>query len=276
MELVLVVKRRDLEAELGLPAGYAALDAERAERLRECIARRGFFVERRHAECDPELKQPIPYCLVQRGEDLLCVRRTKRSSEGRLHGAWSIGIGGHIEPQDRGDSSPQDRVPSRQEEHLAHNDAPSAKPRGIVERAARREILEELVLSLPSEAELVGWLNDDSNSVGAVHLGLVHVLRVENDAEVAIRETERLEGGFVPSAMLLAWRDAVIESNARTALRAGAPEARSPQRELRSFPSPSSSASHRELVPRDWDSLESWSQLALEALRPHDLAKARN
>ncbi|MBK9385174.1 MAG: hypothetical protein IPN34_10210 [Planctomycetes bacterium] len=268
MELVLVVKRRDLEVEFGLPVGYAALDVERAARVCELIDARGFFVERRHAEQDPELKQPIPYCIVQCGEELFCVRRTKRSSEGRLHGAWSIGIGGHIEPQDR--------MPPRQEQRLADNVALSTLPRGIVERAARRELCEELELPLPSGAELIGWLNDDSNAVGAVHLGLVHLLRVENAAEVAIRETERLEGGFVPSAVLHALRDHEVASSARTALRAVAREAGAPRGEPRSFPSPTSSASQRESVPPDWSSLESWSRLALEALRPHDLAAPRN
>jgi predicted NUDIX family phosphoesterase len=278
MELVLVVKRRDLEVELGLPVGYAPLEAAHAARLLELIEARGFFVERRHAEQDPELKQPIPYCLVQCGAELLCVRRTKRSSEGRLHGAWSIGIGGHIEPQDR---LPSVQDAPRQDGHLAHNVALSTSPRGIVERAARRELFEELELPLPSEAELIGWLNDDSNAVGAVHLGLVHLLRVENAAEVAIRETERLEGGFVPSAWLQtlrlhASRDTEATTNARTALRAVAREAGAPRGEPRSLVSPSSSTSQRELVPPDWSSLESWSRLALEALRPHDLAAPRN
>jgi predicted NUDIX family phosphoesterase len=274
MEFVLVVKRSDFVAELALPEGYAELDAARALRLHDLIETRGFFVERRHAEQDPDLKQPIPYCIVHDERSLLCVRRKKRSSEGRLHGAWSVGIGGHIEPMDR--------MPTRQGEREAHNGPSSTRLHRIVERAARREIHEELLLSPPSGAQLVGWLNDDSNSVGAVHLGLVHLLRVGDAAEVAIRETDRLEGGFVAGKELLALRERhellaqranETSSNARAALRAAAPTATAPLGECRSLPdSPHRTASNDEHVPRDWSSLESWSRLVLEALRPRDLA----
>jgi predicted NUDIX family phosphoesterase len=273
MEFVLVVKRRDFVAELALPQGYAPLDASRAAALRALIATRGFFVERRHAELDPELKQPIPYCVVHDGHAVLCVRRSKRSSEGRLHGAWSVGIGGHIEPQDH--------LTTSQESSEAHNLARSShaalasshQVHDVVARAARRELHEELLLSLPSEARLVGWLNDDANPVGAVHLGLVHLLRVECAAEVAIRETERLEGGFVPHDALTALRVNGTPTNAPTAPLAGAAESISPRGERRSFPSPHSlEASCDGPVPRAWDSLESWSRLVLEALRPSDLA----
>jgi predicted NUDIX family phosphoesterase len=273
MEFVLVVKRRDFVGELALPQGYAALDGSRAAALRALIATRGFFVERRHAEQDPELKQPIPYCVVHDGSALLCVRRSKRSSEGRLHGAWSVGIGGHIEPQDH--------LPPRQESSEAQNlarsshasSASSHQVRDVVARAAWRELHEELLLSLPSEARLVGWLNDDANPVGAVHLGLVHLLRVERAAEVAIRETERLEGGFLPHEALLALRGQAPSSIAPTAPLVGAVESGSPRGERRSFPAPHSLEAYGDgPVPRAWDSLESWSRLVLEALRPSDLA----
>ena len=51
-----------------------------------------------------------------------------------------------------------------------------------------------------------GLLNDDSSAVGQVHLGLVY----EGDAAgrpVAIRETDKLSGGFVTAAEVAAASD---------------------------------------------------------------------
>jgi predicted NUDIX family phosphoesterase len=46
----------------------------------------------------------------------------------------------------------------------------------------------------------VGLLNDDSNAVGAVHVGLVQVITVR--APVGIRETQQLEGRLVSTGDL--------------------------------------------------------------------------
>jgi predicted NUDIX family phosphoesterase len=52
----------------------------------------------------------------------------------------------------------------------------------------------------------VGLINDDSNAVGSVHLGIVHVLEVERP-EVASRESELVECGFETLEQLLADRE---------------------------------------------------------------------
>jgi predicted NUDIX family phosphoesterase len=51
----------------------------------------------------------------------------------------------------------------------------------------------------------VGIINDDSNSVGAVHVGVVQVVTVTGT--VAIRETDRLEGRMVSMEDLRVLRD---------------------------------------------------------------------
>lgn len=59
-----------------------------------------------------------------------------------------------------------------------------------------REWAEELLADWAPEPVLVGLLNDDSDPVGAVHVGLVY--RVEAKGRpVAVRETHKLEGAFV-------------------------------------------------------------------------------
>ena len=184
MEFVFVVPRRQLFPE-AYPHGFESHGSEAAASVWEAIQRDGFFVERARAEVTPNWKQPIPYVVVAGPTGVLCVKRTKRGGEARLHDKLSIGIGGHVEPQDlpRGLSSGDDR--SRIE---------------LVRRAALRELSEELELpeSSPRDLVPVGLLNDDSNPVGAVHVGLVCVLWTQDVERVRVRERENLVGEVLP------------------------------------------------------------------------------
>ena len=108
------------------------------------------------------------------GGEVLLLRRTTRGGEARLFGKHTIGVGGHINPID----------------------LETATSRGAIGAAgAQRELDEELVIQGTRTLRTVGIINDDSNPVGAVHVGLVQVLQV--DGEVSIREHEQLEGQFV-------------------------------------------------------------------------------
>ena len=91
----------------------------------------------------------------------------------------SIGVGGHINPED-----------------LAGQPADAGIRPDPVSAASRREVAEELDVRGDYALRPVGILNDDSNPVGAVHLGLVQVLTV--DGTVSIREKDVLEGQLVP------------------------------------------------------------------------------
>ena len=194
MEFVLVVPRTELFPKC-FPLGLVPFGADRPEEaFRECVDRHGFYVEREYAERTPTLKQVIPYSLVVRrgaspiplrgGGDVLCLRRTKRGGEARLHDKLSIGVGGHINPVD---STPfvVDGVMRRDP----------------IAAATRREVSEEeLEIRGAWEVSAVGLLNDDTNAVGAVHVGLVQIVTV--DGSVAVRETDQLEGSFATSGEL--------------------------------------------------------------------------
>jgi predicted NUDIX family phosphoesterase len=203
MEFVFVVPRSALFPDF-YPHGLIrfqdapAAEASCVSRLafEASIARDGFFVERAVAERTPSWKQIIPYTIVQCGERILLTRRTKNGGEARLHDKHSIGIGGHINPVDD-----------------CAGDVRNPLPAG-----ARREIGEELEVTGSSELRPVGVLNDDSNSVGAVHAGVVHVLRV--DGTVEVREREQLEGRLVTPSELreLAERGANLETWTRLLL----------------------------------------------------------
>ena len=66
----------------------------------EAVAAHGEFRPRDEAETDPSWKQIIPYLLLRDGERILLMRRTKAGADERLHDRYSIGVGGHINPED--------------------------------------------------------------------------------------------------------------------------------------------------------------------------------
>ena len=178
MEFVLVVPRQRLFDDR-YPHGFEPFTDGGGERegVLERIAAHGYFVERRHAERDPMLKQVIPYALFERGTggELFLMRRLGKGGEARLHGKMSVGVGGHINPVD-GASDP-------------------------LRAGLEREVEEEVEVDGAWEASPVGILNDDATAVGAVHFGLVY--RVRTEGAVRVRETDALEGAFTPREEVL-------------------------------------------------------------------------
>ena len=59
------------------------------------------FMDRDLAEKDFEYKQIIPYVVLRFGDSVFSYVRGKKSTESRLVSNRSIGVGGHIEPNDR-------------------------------------------------------------------------------------------------------------------------------------------------------------------------------
>ena len=70
------------------------------------------------------------------------------------------------------------------------------KSLGEARETALRELEEELVLPEKGQLSVVGMVNDESNPVGSVHFGLVHLLRLETPS-AEVREKDQLEGKFV-------------------------------------------------------------------------------
>lgn len=176
MESVYVVPRTELFPE-SYPQGFAALEGAAAGQVARLIAERGFFVERERAEQEPTWKQVIPYLVVTCPDGVLLLKRTKRGGDARLHDKLSIGVGGHLNPVD------------------AEGEGLGAR-RGLVARGAQRELHEELGLEVDAAPAVLGLINDDSNPVGAVHVGLVGVVQLDHPPTIA--ETEVLEGQVVP------------------------------------------------------------------------------
>lgn len=152
-EQVLVVERKVLE-QVGLFNGLA-FDVDR---YLQKIFVQGVphFLPRWQAEKDSAYKQLIPYVIIGYNGRYLTYVRGRRAGEARLVGLRSIGIGGHI--------NPADDMPlfndNFYEAYLT---------------AVEREVAEEVSVETGHTDSIVALLNDDSNDVGSVHLGLVHL-----------------------------------------------------------------------------------------------------
>jgi len=139
-------------------------------------------------EDDPSLKQLIPYCVLSWRDaagtpHYFAYTRGGGQSEARLRAKRSVGIGGHIASTDG-----------------EHGDDTS------YDAGMRRELAEEIAIDGTWESRCVGLINDDSNAVGSVHLGIVHVLELQQPS-VSSRESELVECGFETLEALLAARD---------------------------------------------------------------------
>ncbi len=141
------------------------------------------FIDRPDAENDPSYKQIIPYVIMSCNGKVLSYVRGKRAGETRLVGNRSIGIGGHINPVD-------DEIP------LFGTDY-----RDVYVTALTREIEEEVHVAANHTDQIVALLNDDSNPVGQVHLGIVHHWKLDSE-DVERREQMITQMEFLTPAQL--------------------------------------------------------------------------
>lgn len=141
---------------------------------------------RKEVEQDPGYKQLIPYVILRHcdgdgRQQVFQYTRGTGMGEGRLHRKRSVGIGGHISSVDVGE-----------------NTSGNAYLEGM-----RRELEEEVIVESPYSIRCVGMINDDATDVGRVHLGLVHMLDLQQP-RVRPREQDLLECSFQPVEELLA------------------------------------------------------------------------
>jgi predicted NUDIX family phosphoesterase len=172
-ERVLCFKRAFLE-ELGVFQGLS-LDVEKYLPLL-ASASHPVYLNRSDAETDRRYKQLIPYVLVICNDRILRYQRGRGGQEERLHGFYSVGIGGHISEEDN---------------ELFSNSL------GYHE-GMQRELNEEVAIDAVKEA-LVAVINDDSTEVGCVHFGVVHIVYVANESVAGQRSGIR-GPEFIPIA----------------------------------------------------------------------------
>lgn len=127
-----------------------------------------------NAEANTDFKQPIPYILLRRGNEVYCTERLEGAGESRLHNKISLGIGGHM-----------------------NKTADTFS--GCLKENALREFDEELQITPSLDGEIVpfdilGFVNDEENEVGRVHICILMAMTIHEDFEAKIKETEQLRG----------------------------------------------------------------------------------
>lgn len=158
-------------------AGWYGLRTDGLDAFVAALERDGRYEARDRMERDPAFKQVIPYLVLRDGQHYFLMQRTDAGADARLHGRYSIGVGGHLNPGDGG-----------------------------LLGGLRREWQEELVADFVPEFHLVALLNDDTTEVGEVHLGAIYLAEAAS-RPVAIRETDKLSGVFALPAEVEAVAD---------------------------------------------------------------------
>jgi len=137
---------------------------------------------RGEVETDPAYKQLIPYVVLRCAGELFHYTRGAPGAEVRLRALRSVGLGGHISREDGPPASDPYRA-------------------GML-----RELTEEVEIQGPWTERPFGFIYDGRTPVGQVHVGIVHVIELEEPL-VWPREAAIDEAGFAAVRDLLRWRD---------------------------------------------------------------------
>ncbi|MFB2002551.1 NUDIX domain-containing protein [Staphylococcus aureus] len=185
-EQIIVVPRATLfDNEKNAFNGFLSKNDEKGSNIFNALSQ--YDVKRRgDMEEDPEFKQLISYCLLEnQSGEILVYERLSGGGEERLHGQSSIGVGGHM------------------------NDVLGADSINEVLRVnAQRELEEEVGLSAKDSQnmEYLGFINDDNNEVGKVHMGVVFKITVSSN-DVESKETDTLRIKWIEKGKIESYDD---------------------------------------------------------------------
>lgn len=142
-----------------------------------CMEQYGSYQLRWKVEQDSSWKQVIPYVIMETDERIMAAKRLK--GDPRLVGGYTVGMGGHINPED-GEM--------------------------LIETCIRRELEEETTFiwgkNLDSyEIHPISFVNV-RNEVSLMHICIPVRLKVCEYQEIQIREIEKLEGVWMKKSNL--------------------------------------------------------------------------
>ena len=181
-EKVLVVERSKIFAG----QTWHGINSENTIKYLKLILANYTFLPRGKVENDPSWQQIIPYLVLDVGGKIFMMRRKGNHTESRLSSMYSIGVGGHI---NKGDLKGLGKFSQAAQ----------------VFSLAKREFEEEVDYKGTYQTKFLGLLNDDSNEVGMVHLGLiVHLSGDSKDAKV---KDEHKSGEFVSFSDLAKYKN---------------------------------------------------------------------
>ena len=175
----MVVKRSDLFFE----NVWHGIETQNLQKYLTIIAKKHRFLPRSEVESDPNWQQIIPYLIFENQGKIFLMRRKSSHTDRRLSNLYSIGIGGHIDKEDIIKST------------KSMKSTRGTKGNELIFNWAKREFEEEIKYDGQFQENFLGFLNDDSNNVGRVHLGLV--IRLEGDSgKISVRD-EHKSGNLV-------------------------------------------------------------------------------
>lgn len=132
---------------------------------------KGIYIERTLAEGSDQFLQIIPYVVCKNNDKYLVYKRLKQSGEKRLHGFYSLGIGGHIN-EDDGRTTP-------------------------IENGLKREWYEEVAADM-KDIKFVGVVKNIC-SILSDHVGLVFFSHVD---KATIKESDKYKEEWMTKQQL--------------------------------------------------------------------------
>lgn len=173
---ILVVKRDVLFKDFYF-SGFVT--KEQMNYIPTILGKNEFQVRTPELEANPNFKQIISYIWIinPKTKQVFAYRRAGKKehyNENRLMNKISCGVGGHIDKEDAGWE--------------------------VIEKVMMRELKEEIKMDKYPVPKVVGFINDDSNEVGKVHMGVVAI--VETTDKVEKGDNEMVSGQFYSTGHL--------------------------------------------------------------------------
>ncbi len=175
-EIILAAPRSDVFQNEMLTFQGVNREDERIVNIMAQIEAHFFEIRRGDAEEDPRFKQPIPYVVIRRDDEVFVYERLAGGGESRLHNKLSLGFGGHMNPMEGAASFSE-----------------------VLKQNTDRELAEELYIREEDKQNIVtlGLINDDENDVGKVHIGILSALQLASAAQVEVKEKDQIAGRWM-------------------------------------------------------------------------------
>lgn len=175
-EIILAAPRSDVFQNEMLTFQGVNSEDERIVKIMAQIEAHFFEIRRGDAEEDPRFKQPIPYVVIRRDDEVFVYERLAGGGESRLHNKLSLGFGGHMNPMEGASSFSE-----------------------VLKQNTDRELAEELYIREEDKQNIVtlGLINDDENDVGKVHIGILSALQLASAAQVEVKEKDQIAGRWM-------------------------------------------------------------------------------
>ena len=179
-EMILVAPREEVFAKETLTFQGVNSDQETIQKIMTQIERHFSEMRRGDAEENPSFKQPIPYVVIKREDEIFVYERLEGGGEARLHNKLSLGFGGHM------------------------NFAAGLDFADILKLNTDRELNEELLIAESDKEKMItlGLINDDGNSVSEVHIGILSALELKAGARVEVKDKDQIAGRWMKAADL--------------------------------------------------------------------------